>query len=132
VGTKPSCISVVKPHSVVMQNDATGRSLSLSTSFEEGALVVRIGLDTLVISAEQGPLWPRLKVLDGDRFGAALAKEIENDEDESGLTGMMKLIDSAVERLVEDDCDAIRWSDEDIDDLLAEANSVTSAVPPEA
>jgi hypothetical protein len=88
------------------------RSLPLKTTFEDGALCVRIGIETLVTTIEQGPLWPRAKVVDVDTLGPALAKQIEDDEDESGLTMLMKAIDHAAERLVEDGHPSIQWNED--------------------
>lgn len=89
------------------------RSLPLSTTFEDGSLCVRIGIDVLVMTIEQGPLWPRAKVIDAAALGPALAKQIEDDEDESGLTRLMKAIDHAAVRLVEDCHPSIEWREEE-------------------
>jgi len=101
------------------------RGLPLSVSFEDGSLCVRIGIDTLVTTIEQGPLWPRAKVVDVNALGPALAKQIDEDEDESGLTMLMKAIDHAAERMVDDCHPSIQWNDEDESYDLAEASCAT-------
>ena len=92
-------------------NNQVPCDVPLRVRFHDEKLVIEIGMRTLATCAESGPLWPSVKVLDPRAFAAAVAAELSGDEDESGMTPLMKALDAAMSNVVEDGSESVAYDE---------------------
>lgn len=83
------------------------RDVPLRVVIVDGMLAIEIGLDTLKCVVENGPISRDYRLLDIDRLSKELCVILENDEDETGLTPIMKIIDEAIGQAVGDGSEAV-------------------------
>jgi hypothetical protein len=72
---------------------------------DKSVLRIEIGLGTLQCVADNGP--SIIRVLDIDKLAAELVVILAHDEDETGRTPLMRVIDDAIEMVAEDGSTAI-------------------------
>jgi hypothetical protein len=83
------------------------RAQGLDVKVVDGLLTITIGVETLAQCAENGPLWPTVKVKDVNDFAAQVADHLKFDEREDGSTPLHRVLDDAMEGVVCDGHDSV-------------------------
>ncbi|TVV75565.1 hypothetical protein [Sphingomonas solaris] len=81
----------------------------LSVEIVDGRLLISIGTGLLVHAVTNGSdFWDEVElvVTDPEAFAAAIAAELEHEE-EDGTTPVHRMLDKAAERAVENGCDGV-------------------------
>lgn len=95
---------------------AGDRNQALTIEIVEGELVIRIGVDTLMIAVQGADDWDdeTMTIVDPDTFAAEIANALQNNEQEDGTTDVHLAIDKAAMHVVEYGTEAVRFADEEI------------------
>ena len=95
---------------------ASDRDTPLTIEIVEGELVIRIGIDTLMVAVRGGDDWDdeTMTIVDADAFAVEIAHALEHNEQEDGTTDVHLAIDRAAMHAVENGSEAVRLADEEI------------------
>lgn len=97
---------------------AADRNTPLSIEIVDGELVIRIGIDALMVAVRGGDDWDddTMTIVDPDAFAAEIAHSLEHNEQEDGTTDVHLAIDRAAMDAVESGSEAVRMAGDDLDD----------------
>lgn len=96
---------------------AGSRDRPLTIEIADGQLVIRIGVDALMVAVRAGDDWDddTMTIVDADAFAVEIAHSLEHNEQEDGTTDVHLAIDRAAMDAVESGSDAVRLAGDDVD-----------------
>lgn len=94
------------------------RTQALTIDILDGELVLRIGIDTLMIAVRGGDEWDdeTMTIFDPDAFAAEIAHALEHNEQEDGTTDIHLAIDKAAMHVVENGSETVQYAGVERDD----------------
>ena len=97
------------------QEGMGGRDTPLTIEVAGDEMVIRIGIDTLMVAVRGGDDWDdeTMTILDADAFAAEIAHALEHNEQEDGTTDVHLAIDRAALHAFENGSEAVRLSGEE-------------------